>query len=120
MEVPFAIGHQFESHTFYPSFLKAPSEKFFYADIAGRLDSNGPEVELINQMILKKIFTLAKKVRFMIPFTLGQMEDQRGNAIREHIMTLLHIFEGDFDRMADSVQPVLTKIRPKEAEFDLK
>ena len=35
-------------------------------------------------------------------------------------MNLLQIFDGDYDKIASSVQPVLTKVKPKEAEFDLK
>ena len=62
---------------------------------------------------------MAKKIRFLIPFTLGQMEEARGVMINDHIMKLLEIFQGGYDQMIHSIIPILTKVKPYEPEFDL-
>lgn len=40
-----------------------------YADIAGLLDSSGDMIELINCLITRMIFNLAKTVKFIVPIT---------------------------------------------------
>lgn len=47
-------------------------------DIAGFDDTNGTLIEYINTFIDKKIFGLAKDVKIVMPFTLGQVKDSRG------------------------------------------
>lgn len=62
---------------------------------------------------------LAKNIRFLIPFTLSQITEARGNYINEHITNLLQIFKGDYDKIIHWVQPVITKVKPKGDEFNL-
>lgn len=54
------IGHSNqESETFYPSFYKSKGQNFYFADIAGLNDTSGEFVEIINQLMSKKLFGVA-------------------------------------------------------------
>ena len=66
----FSIGHSLhQSHTFLPSIFHLEETGLKILDIAGLDDSDGNMVEYINQFINKKIFNIAKKIRFMLFFT---------------------------------------------------
>ena len=47
------------------------------------------------------------------------MDNGRGGAVREHIMNLIKIFKGEIPKILDSVQPILTRVKPKEETFNL-
>ena len=116
---PFKIGHETNSETFYPKFVQSPSGDFYIADVAGLHDNNGEMIELVNSMILKKLFTMSSRVRFLIPITYKSMEGSRGKAVKDHIQLLLRVFKGNIKDVVNSIQPVLTQVKPKESEFNL-
>ena len=73
------IGHSLEkSETFFPILIKSDKQEFSYVDLAGLQDTGGSIMEYINQFINKKIFTMAGKIRFLVPFTRDQIYDARG------------------------------------------
>lgn len=73
------IGHSLEkSETFFPILIKSPQHEFSYVDIAGLQDTGGSIMEYVNQFINKKIFSMAEKIRFIVPFTRDQIYDARG------------------------------------------
>lgn len=73
------IGHSLEkSETFIPILIKSPLHDFSYVDIAGLQDTGGSIMEYVNQFINKKIFSMASKIRFIVPFTRDQIYDARG------------------------------------------
>ena len=65
------IGHSnFESKTFMPTVIEHGSDDgSVYLDVAGLNDSGGKLFEYVNQFTVKYIFSLAKKVRIVIPMT---------------------------------------------------
>lgn len=114
------IGHSLEkSETFIPILIKSPQHDFSYVDIAGLQDTGGSIMEYVNQFINKKIFSMASKIRFIVPFTRDQIYDARGVQVAEQVTILLNIFHGDLAAMSKSVQPVVTKVKVSDDEFDL-
>ena len=116
---PFKIGHEQISETFYPKFVKSPSGNFYIADVAGLYDNNGEMIELINSIIMKKLFTMSSRVRFLIPIPYKSLEGGRGKAVKDHIKMLLNVFKGNIRDVSCSIFPVVTKVKPKESGFDL-
>lgn len=76
-------------------------------------------IELVNSLMMKKLFTLSSRVRFLIPIPYKSLEGQRGKAVKDHIKMLLHVFKGNIKDVATSIQPVLTQVKPRESNFDL-
>lgn len=66
---PFKIGHSQVSETFYPTIQDSLDQSFNYLDVAGLQDTGGHFFEFINMLIVKKIFSIAQKVRFLVPIT---------------------------------------------------
>lgn len=62
VEQSFKIGHTHQSQTFYPDFYEHAEGNFYFVDVAGLIDTNGPKIQLIQHMILKKLFNIAKSV----------------------------------------------------------
>ena len=87
--------------------------------MAGLYDNNGEMIELINSIIMKKLFTMSSRVRFLIPIPYKSLEGGRGKAVKDHVRMLLNIFKGNIKDVATSILPVVTKVRPKESGFDL-
>lgn len=67
----FTIGHSdASSMTFLPHFRKKSADSdTLYADIAGLMDTGGDLLEYINCFVNKKLFNMAKRVRFLFPIT---------------------------------------------------
>ena len=63
--------------------MKCPSGNFHIVDVAGLYDNNGPMIELINSMIMKKLFSMSSKVRFLIPIPYHSIIGSRGKAVKE-------------------------------------
>ena len=99
------IGHQLEkSETFFPVLIKCEEHDYAYVDIAGLQDTGGSIMEYVNQFINKKIFSIADKIRFLIPFTRDQIYDARGVQVAEQVTILLNIFHGaDLVQMCKSI-----------------
>ena len=75
----FKIGHKTQSETFLPSFQKIPDrENSYYIDMAGLNDTGGNFLEFTNQFINKKLFSLAKNMIFLIPFTCDAFKVDKG------------------------------------------
>ena len=81
IQSPFKIGHSQTSETFYPTFKESEFSTFNFLDIAGLHDTGGQFFEFVNQLIIKKIFSLAENVRFLIPITDKQIDDGRGQGL---------------------------------------
>lgn len=89
----FPIGHsKSQSKTFLPNVWNVNDKGYSLVDIAGIKDTDGDLFEIINQMINKKIYHLTKGVKFLTVFTKTQIENARGNEIREQINSLMRIF----------------------------
>lgn len=59
--------------TFIPMFIEDPDPEkdYIWVDIAGFDDTSGSLIEYINTFIDKKIFSLAKDIKIVMPFTKG-------------------------------------------------
>ena len=57
------------------------SKNCIWADIAGFGDSSGDLIEYINTFIDKKLFNVAQDVKIVMPFTAGQIDEQRGGIV---------------------------------------
>ena len=90
-----------------------------FADVAGLHDAHGDSIELINSFMMKKIFAVADKVRFLIPIEYSAFGDARGKSVRDSVEFLLKVFKGSLRNICNSIQPILTKVRPKEDGFDI-
>ena len=89
-------------------------------DIAGLHDTGGKFFEFINMLIVKKIFSIAEKVRILIPITDKQIEDSKGLGLVQQVKILLEVFKGSqLQDIQDSILPVLTKVDPRNLNFDL-
>lgn len=106
----FEIGHsEAVSKTFIPHFLDDPDHQFMYGDIAGLLDANGEFMDFINCFMNKRIFNIAKKIKFIVPFTQNQLEVARGHEVIKQIEVILNICQDNIADLIESIQPVLTK-----------
>jgi len=65
------VGHsQSQSMTFMPQFIiDKENSDVMWADIAGLQDTGGELISFINSFVNKKIFQLAKQVKFLVPLT---------------------------------------------------
>ena len=70
VNIPFEIGHGVESKTFYPKFVNS-KDGYNLVDIAGLNDTHGAMSEFVNQLIIKKLLSVASQARFLIVFTLN-------------------------------------------------
>ena len=67
-----------------PSMIEQGSEDgSVYVDVAGINDSGGKLFEFVNQLTIKYIFSLAEKVRIVIPITQTIITEARGKFLRE-------------------------------------
>ena len=73
-----AIGHGATSQTFRPEIAYSDELGCFLLDIAGFTDTNGEFFDLLNSFVIKYIFLHAKSVRFLLPFTFGEIGQNRG------------------------------------------
>lgn len=91
-----------------------------WTDIAGLLDSGGDLIQFINSFLNKKIFSLVKEVKFLVPFTVNQIREQRGQSVREQISTIMRVCKGcDLNKVIESIQPLITKVKVTDQDFDL-
>ena len=79
------IGHSdFQSKTFMPTIIENGSDDgSVYLDVAGLKDSGGKLFEYVNQFTVRYIFSLAQKVRIVIPITPTQISEAKGKDVRE-------------------------------------
>lgn len=64
-----------------------------FTDIAGLNDADGELIDLVNCFVNKKIFNIASKVKFLIPFSYNQIYDSRGKNIMDHVETVMALCE---------------------------
>lgn len=96
MQNEFKIGHSLAlSQTFIPHFYQDSSSDndLMFTDIAGLNDSDGELIDLVNCFVNKKIFNIASKVKFLIPFSYNQIGDARGKNIMDHVETVMALCE---------------------------
>jgi len=81
-----------------------------FTDIAGLNDADGELIDLINCFVNKKIFNIASKVKFLIPFSYSQIIEAKGKSVMEHVETVMALCENSqLKDLMDSIQPVITK-----------
>lgn len=56
-----------------------------YADIAGLQDTGGPLVEFTNCFLNQILFKLVKHIKILIPITVNQITEARGQDARRHL-----------------------------------
>lgn len=88
-------------------------------DVAGFQDSGGETNQILNQMILKFILSKAKKVKFITTLTEAMATDSRGKELSNLVELLQNVFQGNLDEMINSIQPVFTKVKPENKNFQL-
>ena len=101
---------------------KVNGKKYYVVDVAGICDSGGTKFDFIVSFLNKKLFQKAKTVRFLVPITKVQIENNRGRDIIDHLIVLEQIYKGCIDNICDSIQPILTTVNINlidEDEFDL-
>ena len=117
------IGHDVgTSETLYPRFMKIEGFNFNIVDVGGLSDTGGELIDILVALLNKKIFGVAKKVRFLFPMDYSLITDARGEPIINQLLSLEQIFERSFNKeVAQSILPILTtKGRVlKDEEFDL-
>lgn len=55
----------------------------------------------------------------LIPMTLSQIYEARGQMVREQVVLIQKVSEADLSLIGQSIQPVITKMKPKMEENDL-
>ena len=81
-----------------------------FTDIAGLNDADGELIDLMNCFVNKKIFNIASKVKFLIPFSHSQIIEAKGKSVMEHVETIMALCENSqLKDLMDSIQPVITK-----------
>ena len=109
------IGHlKAQSETFLPTWFIDELSKITYTDVAGRNDTRGELMEIINLLLIKKVFNMAKKVRLLVIFPKGEIDNARGGVVREQMEIVLKIIQGNYEDMIDAIVPIITKVKPTE------
>ena len=67
---------------------------------------------MLNVFINKLIFNQAVYLRFIVPLTLTQLNDGRGGQDREQVSIIQKMKNTDHSMIADSIFPVLLKVKP--------
>lgn len=81
-----------------------------FTDIAGLNDADGELIDLVNCFVNKKIFNIASKVKFLIPFSYNQIYDSRGKNIMDHVETVMALCENSqLQELTNSILPVITR-----------
>ena len=119
----FKIGHSAaKSETFLPSFYKVEmpnKESMIYIDIAGLQDTGTAMVEFVNQFINKKLFSIVKNLKIIIPIMHGIEKISRGGPLWEQLEILMNIFKKQMPLMSKSIIPVLTRLVVQDENFYL-
>ena len=110
------IGHGKSSMTFRPEVVYSEDLKCFLIDLAGFMDMNGPIFDLLNCFIIKYIFEHVKTVKFLLPFTLAEIDSGRGRAITELLGQLSLMTGRHLVNFVDSFIPVITKCSPQNSK----
>lgn len=90
-----------------------------FGDIAGLLDTKGPTIELLHIFMNKLIFNQACFVRFIVPFTYAQLFNSRGQEAVEQLKVIQNMVNANLNEIGDSIIPIITKVDPKDANFDI-
>lgn len=107
--------------TFRPEVVYCKDLECFFIDLAGFMDTNGAFFDLINCLMIKFLFEHAKTVKFLLPFTVSEINEIRGKAVTD-LLDQINLMSGshmlDF---VDSVIPVITKCTPNDVNknYDL-
>ena len=75
-------------------------------------DTSGEMIDLLNVFINKLIFNQAVYLRFIVPLTLTQIKEGRGGQVREQLSIIQKMINTDYNVIADSIFPVLLKVKP--------
>ena len=62
---------------------------------------------------------MTKGVKFLLVFPKSQIENNRGNDIKEQFNTLMRIFQGNISDIQSSIKPIITKVDPNDDDFDI-
>lgn len=76
-------------------------------------------IDLLNVFINKLIFNQAVYLRFIVPLTLTQLKESRGGQVREQLSIIQKMINTDHSMIADSIFPVLLKVKPGKADTDI-
>ena len=111
----FGIGHsKMKSCTFLPNWQTEPGTGLVLTDVAGLQDTSGDLIEVINSLIIKRIFMKAESLRFIVPISYNSIKDERGNRMRLHGNLIKRTFKDDLNGFVPSVQPLVTKCSAKD------
>lgn len=83
-------------------------------DVAGLEDTSGELIEVVNSLILKRLFVNANSIRFLVPIAVGQVVDGRGEQMRKYGKLIKDLLDHDLPRFISSVQPLITKVQPNK------
>lgn len=115
----FKIGHsKSQSMTFLPDFEEEQDTKYLFGDLAGFFDTGGSLIDLVNCFITKKIFQKANTVKLILVLTATQIEQNRGQAVKDTLRVIQNICKGDLIDTIKSVQPILSMCKPN-SEVDI-
>jgi energy-coupling factor transporter ATP-binding protein EcfA2 len=90
--VLFNIGHSNrKSETFMPNFHFDPIAKMTFADLAGQNDTRGELMEIINLLLIKRVFNIAKKVRMLVVIPIDDVCSARGTVVLKQLETVIQI-----------------------------
>ena len=76
-------------------------------------------VEFTNMFVNKKIFSMAKELKIIIPFTVNSATERRGGELIEQLKVLINMLEKDLTKFCYQVQPIITKVKPDDEEWDI-
>lgn len=109
----FCIGHsKSQSMTFLPDFEQEQQTGYMFGDLAGFFDTGGSLVDLVNCFVTKKLFQMAREVKMILVLTVPQIEQSRGQAVKDTMKVMQSVCQCDMQTMCQSIQPVLSMCKP--------
>ena len=94
------IGHsRNQSETFVPTFIHCSASGITFTDVAGQNDTRGEMMEIINLLLIKRVFNMAQKVRMLVVIPYEEVGNARGGVVRQQMETVLKIIQGNYEDM---------------------
>lgn len=115
------IGHETNQiQTVLTEVYPCMDEDMCFADSAIFKATGSGLLDLVNIIVVREIMLRAMSVKFALPITVNQVEEQSCPIIVQSLSQLRKFLKGpDFNTLLDSVQPIITKVKPSEENFDI-
>ena len=110
------VGDGSESVTSVPVLVYDIDNSIFYCDCPGFMDSQGPEIDILNAYTINKLIEKTKEtnpISVLFAINPGEMTVARGRLVKASVKILEDMFV-DETRLESCITGVITKFKPRK------